>query len=95
MTSSLGSVTMTTMSTIRQNPVAVLTTVYVILAAVTGVVVEFHALPDRITGYLVLIVAILSAVLGAITHQKVTPLVNPRNNDGMPLVPLRPGGPVK
>jgi hypothetical protein len=73
----------------------VLTVVYTVLAAVYGVVATTDILPDRVVGYIAFAVAILAAVLGTITHQKVTPLVDPRNNDGVQLVPLQRGGVVK
>jgi hypothetical protein len=82
---------------IRHNPVAALTTVYTVLATVTGVVIELHLLPDTVTGYAAGAVAVLAAVLGAVTHTKVTPLVNPKNAEGVPLIPVpyRRGGIVK
>jgi hypothetical protein len=80
---------------ISRNPVAVLTTLYSVLAAVAAIVVELNLLPDHVTGYLTAAVAVLAAILGALTHTKVTPLVNPKNNDGVPLVPVRRGGLIK
>ena len=82
-------------SAIRRNPVAFLTTLYTVLAAVAGVVTTLHVLPDKVTGILIGVVAVLAAVLGAITHGKVTPLVDPRDNAGRQLVAFKPGGPVK
>jgi prepilin signal peptidase PulO-like enzyme (type II secretory pathway) len=72
--------------------IAALTTLYSVLAAVAAIVVELNLLPDNVTGYLTGAVAILAAILGALTHTKVTPLVNPRNNDGVPLIPARRSG---
>lgn len=87
---------MTTMiQWMSRNPVAALTTLYTVLAAVASVVIELHLLPDHITGYLTGAIAILAAILGALTHTKVTPLVNPKNDEGVRLVPLRAGGIVK
>jgi hypothetical protein len=82
---------------IQHNPVAALTTLYTVLAAATGAIIELHLLPDKVTGYATGAVAVLAAVLGAITHTKVTPLVNPKNADGVPLIPVpyRRGGIVK
>lgn len=74
---------------------AILTTVYTILAAVTAVIVERDLLSDTITAYLVGAVAVLAAILGVITHSKVTPLSDPRDNQGRPLFPYKPGGIVK
>jgi hypothetical protein len=80
---------------ISHNPVAALTTLYTTLAAIASVVIELHLLPNRVTGYLTAAVAILAAILGAVTHMKVTPLVDPKDNDGNPLRPVRSGGAIK
>jgi hypothetical protein len=83
------------MNWIRRNPVAALTTLYTVLAAVYGVIASTELLPDRVVASVGIGVAILAAILGALTHTKVTPLANPKNSDGVPLVALRPGGRVK
>lgn len=82
-------------SRIRRNPVAVLTSVYTVLAVVVGVIVDQHLLSDNVTAYLVGAVAILAAILGVLTRSKVTPLADPRDNQGRQLVAYKPGGPVR
>jgi hypothetical protein len=80
---------------ISHNPVAALTTLYTVLAAVYGVISVTDILPDKVVGIIAFIIAILAAILGAVTHQKVTPLVDPKNNAGQSLVALQPGGRVR
>jgi hypothetical protein len=82
------------MSIITRNPVAAMTTVLAVLTAVYGVLATTDVVPEKIVGYIAFGIAVLAAILGAITHQKVTPLVNPKNNDGVPLVAVRSGGRV-
>jgi hypothetical protein len=73
-------------------PVAWLTTASAVLAAVTTVTVTppfAGHVPDAVTGVLGAVTVIVTAVLGVLTHNRVTPLAAPRDSLGRPLVPAR------
>lgn len=68
-------------------PVAWMTTALTGLGALEAVNAKVHVLPAGWTPYLVLAIAVLTAVLGVLTHGAVTPTVAPRDDAGVPLVP--------
>jgi hypothetical protein len=76
------------MTWIRHNPVMALTSLYTILAAVDAVLIDAHALPSSVLTVVTGAVAVLAAILGAVTHTKVTPVIDPKNDEGVPLVPV-------
>jgi len=72
-----------------------MTTVLSVLVAVEAVNEGAHLLPASWSPYLLGAIAVLTAVLGVLTHGAVTPLVRPRDDAGVPLVPkpsVRPAG---
>lgn len=72
---------------IKVQPVAWMTTVLGVLVAVEAVNEGAHLLPASWSPYLLGAIATLTAILGVLTHGAVTPLVRPRDDAGVPLVP--------
>lgn len=83
-----------TFRSIKINPVAWMTTLLAVLTAAEAVNAKVHLLPPSWTPYLVGAIALLTAVLGALTHGAVTPLARPRDDAGNPLVPKWAQSPV-
>lgn len=77
-------------------PVVWLTSVSAFLAAVTTIAatppLAAHV-PAGVATWLGVATVAVTAILGALTHGKVTPVADPRGSDGAPLVPkvARPG----
>jgi hypothetical protein len=73
-------------------PVAWLTTVSAVLAAVTTITatppLSGHV-PAAVTAWLGAATVVVTAVLGVFTHNRVTPVAAPRDNLGRALVPAR------
>ena len=69
-------------------PVAWLTTIVALLTALDGTLTGLHVLSPAVGGWLAGAVAVLTTILGVITHNNVTPVANPKSADGRPLVPL-------
>lgn len=75
-------------------PVAWMTTILAVLTSVEAVNAALHFLPVGWTPYLVGAIAVLAAVLGVLTHARVTPVAAPRDDTGTPLVPKWAAGGV-
>lgn len=73
---------------IRHNPVAALATLVSVLVAADAALEPLGVLTAHQSALVGGGIAILTAVLGAVTHGKVTPLVAPTDASGRPLVPL-------
>jgi hypothetical protein len=71
----------------KQNPVAMLATLVALLTAADGTLEGLHILSPSVAAWAAGAIAVLTAVLGVVTHGKVTPLANPRDNAGRPLTP--------
>jgi hypothetical protein len=72
---------------IRKFPVAWLTTLVTTLVAVDTALEGLHVLSVTQATWAGGIIAVLTAILGAITHSQVTPLVAPKDSSGRSLVP--------
>lgn len=70
-------------------PVRWMTWILVILSALAGTTALTDVLPIKVLGAGTVAIAVLTAILGAITRDKVTPLAQPRDAAGVPLVPVR------
>jgi hypothetical protein len=75
----------------RQNPVAFLTTLVAVLTGLDGTLQGLHVLTATQSAVAAGLIALLTAVLGIVTHGKVTPTANPKDSSGRPLVPLSTG----
>jgi len=73
--------------TFKIKPVAWMTTLLSVLVALEALDRAAHLLPAGWSPYLLGAIAVLPAVLGALTHGAVTPLAQPRDDAGNPLVP--------
>lgn len=73
----------------KLNPVAWLTTLIAVLTAADGALEGLHVLSPGVAAAGAGLIAVLTAVLGAVTHTKVTPVANPHDNNGRALVPSR------
>lgn len=71
----------------KVQPVAWMSTVLTVMVAVEAVNEGAHLLPAAWTPYLLGAIAVLTAILGVLTHGAVTPLARPRDDAGVPLVP--------
>jgi hypothetical protein len=74
----------------KQNPVAMLTTLVALLTAADGTLEGLHFLSPSVAAWAAGAIAVLTAVLGVVTHGKVTPLVNPHDDLGRALTPVSP-----
>jgi hypothetical protein len=70
-------------------PVVVMGTVITVLQVISGGVAALEILPDKAVGLILLGTAALTAGWTYYTHQQVTPLADPKDKDGTPLVPER------
>jgi hypothetical protein len=80
-----------------KNPVAWLTTVVAVLTALDATLGGLGVLPGTAAAWIGGAIAVLTAVLGVLTHGAVTPVASPRDNSGRPLVPVSsatPAGPL-
>jgi hypothetical protein len=80
---------------IRHNPVAALTTLVSLLVALDAALEPLGVLTAQQSAIAGGVIAVSTAILGAITHGKVTPLARPRDNGGRPLVPLTTVNPAR
>lgn len=69
-------------------PVATLVTVITVLLALLTALAGTGVLSGTAAAYVSGAIGLLTAILGWITHGKVTPVANPKDNGGRPLVPL-------
>lgn len=76
-------------------PIRWMTTILVILMALEGVQEFVDLLPEQANAWILFAIAILTAILGVNVRNKVTPLADPKTNEGHPLVPARPGSRVQ
>lgn len=82
------------LKSIKFRPVAWMTTVLGVLVAVEAVNEGAHLLPAAWSPWLLGAIAALTAVLGRMTHDRVTPLARPRDAADTPLVPKSMAGPA-
>lgn len=75
----------------RFAPVAWASTALVLINAALGAneLPGAHVIPERVMPYVLFADALLAAILGRAAHARVTPLADPRDNDGEPLHPIR------
>lgn len=71
-------------------PVAVLTTVVTLLAALDALLTGAHVVNPTLSAWIAGATAAVTLLLGSLAHRAVTPLANPRNSDGQALVPAGP-----
>jgi hypothetical protein len=71
-------------------PVAWMAGVLAAIDAVLAANEAFHLLPDDATKWLLFASAILTAILGRMVYNRVTPLADPRAANGRTLVPTPP-----
>lgn len=71
----------------NSKPVATLVTVATVALAILTALAGTGVLSGRAAAIAAAAIAVINAVLGAITHGKVTPLARPRDSSGRPLVP--------
>ncbi len=76
----------------NSKPVATLVTVATLLLAVLVALSGTGLLSGRAAALVASGILIVNAVLGVITHGKVTPTANPRNDAGQRLVPATTSG---
>lgn len=69
-------------------PVAWMTTALTVLTGVEAANEGLHFLPAGWSPYLLGVIAVLTAVLGKLAHDRVTPLAAPQDDAGVPLVPV-------
>lgn len=67
-------------------PVRWMTVTLVVLTALAGTTELTDLLPPAVAGALLVGIALLTAVLGAVTRSAVTPVARPRDAAGVPLV---------
>jgi hypothetical protein len=72
---------------IRRYPVRWMSGAMAVLSAVIAYLAAEHLASRTVLAWLGLISVILSGVLGQVTHSAVTPLADPKNSAGEPLVP--------
>lgn len=75
----------------NREPVRILWVVVVALGAVLGVGGVADYIPDRVLFWLGVLFAVLTAVVGEMVRSRVTPLADPRDNQGRPLAPAGTG----
>lgn len=68
-------------------PVKWMTVILAVLTAAEGAQQFVDLLPEKVNGYILIAIAILTAVLGVSVHNRVTSLADPKDNDGNQLVP--------
>jgi hypothetical protein len=71
-------------------PVRWLSIIVGLLVALEGVQEFVDLLPERVNGWVLILIAVGTAVLGKLARDKVTPLARPRDEDGRPLVRATP-----
>jgi hypothetical protein len=76
---------------VKFEPVRWMTLVLAVLSALAGTAALTDLLPVRVVGAVGVAIAVLTAVLGVLTRGAVTPLAQPRDAVGTPLVPNRMG----
>lgn len=69
-------------------PVAWMTTIVAALTALMALDATVDVVPDKATPYLLGAIAVLTAVLGKLTHDKVTPVAAPKSSTGIALTPV-------
>ena len=71
----------------KRFPVAWMAGVLALLTSADAVALLLHGLPPAAASWVGLGITLLTLILGKITHNKVTPLADPRTDNGRPLVP--------
>lgn len=69
------------------NPVAWMSTLLTVLIAVDSALAGNHAYSPTVAAWVGGVIALLTALLGVLTHKIVTPLARPRDSSRRPLVP--------
>jgi hypothetical protein len=72
---------------LKLEPVKWMTVALGVLTGLAGVTAVTDLLPKSVVGGMAIAIAVLTALLGAVTRDAVTPLARPRSEDGTPLVP--------
>lgn len=73
---------------IKKFPVAWMTLILAILGSGDAVALYTEVLNKEQAAWVTTIVTLATLVLGKLTHGAVTPLADPKANDGTPLVPV-------
>jgi hypothetical protein len=71
----------------KSRPVATLVTVATVALAVLTALAGTGVLSGKAAALAAAAIALLNGILGAIAHGNVTPLANPKDSSGRPLVP--------
>lgn len=74
------------MSGFKFEPVKWMTAILGVLIALSSVQMFMDVLPDRVQAGILLAITILTAVLGKLVRDKVTPVARPRDEAGRPLI---------
>jgi len=70
-------------------PVAWMTTILTILTAVEAVnETSAHFIPDKVNVYVLTAIAVLTAILGKLAHDRATPVADPKTTIDGEVVPL-------
>lgn len=68
-------------------PVAWLTAIASLAAALPPILLNNHLVSEKVAGYITLVGLFATVLVGVVTHGIVTPLAAPKDNSGTPLVP--------
>jgi hypothetical protein len=79
---------MKSLSSWTRFPVIWMTFIIGALGAADALAVQQSLLTEREAAWAGLIITLATAALGLITHQKVTPVAAPKDDNGIPLVPV-------
>lgn len=79
----------------RAHPVATLTALLTGALSVLTLLQGLHILHGQVATWLDGAVALLTLILGWLTHQHVTPLAKPRASDGTPLIRMGDQYPIR
>jgi hypothetical protein len=71
-------------------PVRWATAILTLLVALESVQQFVELIPEKTNGYVLIAIAILTAILGERARSLVTALAAPRDNKGRPLIPVTP-----
>lgn len=69
-------------------PVAWMTTILTALTALMALDETIDVIPERVSPFILAAIAVLTAVLGKLVHDKVTPVAAPVATTGVPLTPV-------
>ena len=65
-----------------------MTTILTVLIAIMTVDETIDIIPDNVSPYVLAAIAVLTAILGKLAHDKSTALADPKASTGVPLAPV-------